>query len=104
MIELRPTAVRDRPKDEIMTTREALLSMVETLDDEQVTRLLGYADALRQELPRPGSTSDQDQRFQAEHATDPLIALIGAGRSAEPTNVAKHKDAYLAEAFEAPPR
>jgi excisionase family DNA binding protein len=34
-------------------------------------------------------------------SAEALLNLIGIGSSAEPTDVAKHKDEYLAEAYEA---
>ena len=30
---------------------------------------------------------------------DPFWKVVGIGQTAEPTNIAKHKDAYLAEAY-----
>lgn len=79
-----------------MTNRDALLAVVEHLDEEQIARLLGYADGIAH-LPRPSATI---AAHGVDDADDPLLALIGVGQSAEPTSVAEHKDDYLAEAFE----
>ena len=82
-----------------VTTRDAVISSMNELDDEQVFRLFGFAEELRREGSHSDATSDQ-RESHSDTATDPLLSLIGAGRSAEPTNVREHKDAYLAEAFE----
>lgn len=99
-----------------MTTREALLSVVETLSDEEVARVLGYADAISHGRRHVNGTfvdrsipTDDDEEHDDEltHVVpkagfapgSPLWDLVGFIKTDGPTDMAENHDKYLAEAY-----
>jgi hypothetical protein len=79
-----------------MTIKETAHQLIDRLDDEQIARLLSLAGSF---LAEQSSGRDATTQGSEAFGEDPVLALIGAGRTAEPTDVARFKDEYLAAAF-----
>lgn len=92
-----------------ITVKDELRQLVDRLDDVHAREALDY---LRSHVLNEDTHSDDDlkpvgqnedemflKRGRPTSADDPLWNIIGIGRSAEPTDVARFKDEYLAEAF-----
>jgi hypothetical protein len=82
-----------------MTAKEELRQLIDTLDEDAAAEVLSFVRVLvaKQETD---STEAILARARPITAVDPLGNIGGIGSSEEPTNVAEHKDNYLAEAYE----
>ena len=81
-----------------------LLRLVEEIEETGIGRILVRDD---QEIatvtpvqPHTTMPGDQNQQRKRHHDPERVLNIIGMGASTEPSDVASHKDAYLAEAFE----
>ena len=81
-----------------MTTKESIHEKIEQLDEDRARMILDYVDDLLAHSRRRESVdTTSDGQSIADH--DPLLDLIGMVRSAESTNIAEHKDEYIADAI-----
>jgi hypothetical protein len=89
--ELQSVDITDSPDllrlaEEVARTGEGRLL---TRGEESLARLVP-------ERHRPRRQRRSDRAVER----DPILDIIGMGKSKEPTNIAEHKHEYLAEAFE----
>jgi hypothetical protein len=78
-----------------MTTKEALLEKIDQLDERQTLRLLVLVDEmLNDEDVLALINADVDAQYEALRG---LIGIMGPG---EPSNIAEHKDEYIADAIQ----
>lgn len=78
-----------------MTTKEALLEKIDQLDERQTLRLLVLVDEmLNDEDMLAILNADIDAQYEALQS---IVGIMGPG---EPSNIAEHKDEYIADAIE----
>jgi hypothetical protein len=82
-----------------MTVKEELRELFESLDEDAATEALPFVRVLLAEQDEE-DTEAGIASAKPISADNPLWNIAGIGRSVEPTNVAKRKDDYLAEAYE----
>lgn len=84
-----------------MTVKEELRELIETLDEDAAAEALSFVRVLVTEQAEGAEDDTAAILARAKPFTfdDPLWGIVGIGRSEEPTNVAEHKDDYLADAF-----
>jgi hypothetical protein len=83
-----------------MTTKELIHEKVELLDEDRAKLILTHVEDLLDDPDRETAVS----RFGTPEVSDEarraaMLSLIGMARSAEPTNIAEHKDEYIADAI-----
>ncbi|MGH2561749.1 MAG: hypothetical protein ACRDJH_22000 [Thermomicrobiales bacterium] len=88
-----------------MTVKEELRELIESLDEDAAAEALSFVRVLVAEQGEGGESDTAAILARAKPFTfdDPLWGIVGIGSSKEPTNVAEHKDDYLADAV-MPPR
>jgi hypothetical protein len=77
-----------------MTIKEAIHAKVEQLDEDQAQNLLTHIERMLDEEEDIGPVVE---RTEAQRQA--MLSLIGMVRSPEPTNIAKYKDDYIADAI-----
>lgn len=84
-----------------MTTKEAIYEKVEQLDDDRAKMILDYiVDLMGSSSESPNNRDSVETPTTANASIpDPRLALIGMVRSAQPTNIAEHKDEYIADSI-----
>jgi hypothetical protein len=82
-----------------MTVKEELRELIESLDEDAAAEALSFVRVLVAEQEEE-DTEAILARAKPCSSNDPLWGIAGIGSSKDPTNVAEHKDDYLAEAYE----
>ncbi len=89
-----------------MTTKEAIHEKIERLDEnraklilEHVNDLLDESDDVAQSFDSLSQSTDGGFAETWSSIREARLALIGMARSAQPTNIAEHKDEYIADAI-----
>jgi hypothetical protein len=78
-----------------MTVKEAIVARVEQLDEDQAQVLLDYIEQMLESGNRAQAfAEDEDEQ------PDALMSLIGVMGPGEPSDIAKYKDDYIADAIQ----
>ena len=89
-----------------MTVQETLRQRIDELDDRGALLALGYVEGLIDANDRDGRAEVRESMnigdFVLENDTreDAIRRFVGMFKGGEPTNIAEHKDEYIAEAVE----
>jgi hypothetical protein len=90
--ELKPIDVSKAPE---------LLSIATEVRDTGEARVIkSNGEDLAIVMPVPPKARRRSSRATSQEDRDAILGLIGIGESAEPTDIARHKNDYLAEAYE----
>lgn len=92
------------------TTKEQLHQLIDQLDDARAEAMLvlltppnGASNGNKRSMETNSSRSTHQpllEELKATHHDDPLWGIVGIGSSPEPTDIANHKDEYVADAIE----
>lgn len=91
------------------TTKERLHQLIDQLDDARAEAMLvlltppSGASNGKKEIESTSSPSTHQpllEELKAIHVDDALWGIVGIGSSSEPTDIANHKDEYVADAIE----
>jgi hypothetical protein len=93
-----------RPLESLdVTASPDLLRLAEEVERSGLARILKRGDrelALIAPVAPPASSAKQARRRRPTRVErDSILNIIGIGESAEPTDIARHKQAYLAAVF-----
>jgi hypothetical protein len=76
-----------------VTVKEMIHQLIDELPDAEAERVL----AILRSVEGPSSSETEDEQAK------PLWGIAGIGRSGRPSDIANHKDDYLADAYATKP-
>ena len=79
--------------------RSELHRLADRIDDEHVEAAVEYLSRIAHENHATGSSTPNGNADTPPANDPPLWGIAGIGRSGEASDIAKNKDAYLADAY-----
>jgi hypothetical protein len=79
--------------------RSELHRLADQIDDDHVEAAFKFLSRLADEDHSPDSSTTNGNQNTHPANDPPLWGIAGIGRSGEASDIAKHKDAYLADAY-----
>ena len=86
-----------------LTTKLAIFDIVSELDEAQARTLLAFLEVFTHDSDNAANANPDERSVDEDLLTDtsdPFAGLIGIFGYGEPSDIANHKDEYIADAIE----